>query len=205
MDVTVLIGIGSAILTSIIGPIAVHLVKLKTQKKETKDAIKESLENDILIEKKIEEIKEDYKADRVWVAQFHNGGYFYPTGKSIQKFSIVYEIVEKGVTSIQSNFQNIPISLFSKSINQLLEYDLISVQDYSDDSIQSYGLKYVAEETGCKSGYSFAIKSIEGRFIGIMGVDYVQNVNILPDNDIHSLAVEASAIGGVLMNHVNSK
>ena len=70
---------------------------------------------------KLDYIKDEFKADRVWLAQFHNGGHFYPTGKSIAKFSMVYEIVESTTKSIQSNFQNIPVSLFSKPINHLLE------------------------------------------------------------------------------------
>jgi len=205
MDISILIGIGSAILTSIIGPIAVHLVKLKTDKSSNKDSMKESLEHNLLIENKIEEIKDKYSVDRVWLAQFHNGGYFYPTGKSIQKFSICFEIVDKEVNSIQQNFQNIPISLFSKSINKLLEDNIASIPDYNDDKANSYGLKYIAEETGCKSGYLFAIKSIEGRFIGILGIDYVKEINKLSEENITSLAIEASSIGGVLMSHLNSK
>ena len=44
------------------------------------------------------------------------------------KFSIMYETVGAGVNSIQSNFNNIPVNLFSKSINYLLENDVIEIR-----------------------------------------------------------------------------
>ena len=75
----------------------------------------ETLKVSELITTKIDHIKEEFKADRVWVTQFHNGGHFYPTGKSMAKFSVIYESVNIGVGSIQSGFQNIPVNLFSKS------------------------------------------------------------------------------------------
>ena len=56
-----------------------------------------------LVESKIEDIKDEFKPDRVWITQFHNGGHFYPTGKSIAKFSVMYETVGTGVSSIQQN------------------------------------------------------------------------------------------------------
>jgi hypothetical protein len=195
----------SAGLTSIVGPILVHFIQLYTlnrQKNET-DLIKESLETNILVENKIDEIKEKYKTDRVWVAQFHNGGYFYPTGKSIQKFSICYETVTLDVSSIKMSFQNIPVSLFSKSINQLSENDVVLIPDFKDNIVETYGLKYIAEETGCKSGYLVAIRSIDGRFIGMLGIDYVKHKTKLTEDKIASLEIEASAIGGVLMNLLN--
>jgi hypothetical protein len=50
---------------------------------------------------------------------------FYPTGKSMAKFSIMYEVVGPELQSVQTNFHNIPVNLFSRSINQLLENDVL--------------------------------------------------------------------------------
>ena len=151
---------------------------------------------------KIDEIKEVYSADRVWVAQFHNGGHFYPTGKSIAKFSIFYETVGVGANSIQSNLQNIPVNLFSKSINHLLQDELISISDFNDETCATYGLKYFAEDNGTYSQYLFAIRSIDKKFIGFLSVDYTKNTT-LTDQEIIGLEIDASALGGVLMNHLN--
>lgn len=192
-----------AFLTGVAGPILVMFVKnYLDSKKKPSDMVADAVEVGNLISAKIEHIKEEFGVDRVWVSQFHNGGHFYPTGKSIAKFSIFYETVKVGTSSIQSNFQNIPVNLFSKSINELLENDVIEISDFKDDSVATYGLKYVAEDTGCKSGYLFAIKSIDGKFIGTLGLDYTKRKTKLDMESINHLAVHASAIGGVLMTHL---
>jgi hypothetical protein len=151
---------------------------------------------------KLEHIKEEYKSDRVWITQFHNGGNFYPTGKSIAKFSIMYEVVGPGIPSVQSNFHNIPVNLFSRSINHLLENDSIEIPDYKDETVATYGLKYIAEDTGCKSGYLFAIKTIEGKFIGTLGLDFTKRKIKLDNDSIKNLEHQSALIGGVLMTHL---
>ena len=115
---------------------------------------------------------------------------------------MVYEVVNQGVSSIQSNFQNIPVSLFSKSINFLLESDVIEIPDFKDETIATHGLKYVAEEGGCKSGYVFAIKTIDDKFIGALGLDYTKRKTKLDMESINHLMVHATSIGGVLNAHL---
>jgi hypothetical protein len=150
---------------------------------------------------RLDHIREEFKADRVWVTQFHNGGHFYPTGKSIAKFSVIYETVSPNTTSIQTNLQNIPVNLFTRSMNQLLDADVIEIGDFRDDTIATYGLKYIAEESGCKSGYLFAIKTIDDKFVGVMGLDYTKRKTKLDIESINHLAIHSSSIGGVLMSH----
>ena len=199
MDLNLTVALVSSLLTAVVGPIAVHIVKEKLSKNK-KDILKESIENNTLVSNKVEEIKEATKADRVWITQFHNGGTFYPTGKSIQKFSMFYETVSQGTESIQASFQQIPISLFSKSINHLLTDDIIAIPNFKDESIATYGLKYVAEDTGCKSGYLFAIKSIDDKFVGIFGLDFTKKKVKLTEEEINHILVSASSLGGVLMS-----
>jgi hypothetical protein len=193
----------TAALTSVIGPIVVNY--FTERKKNKKDLIKESLETNMLVTNKLETILNEHGADRVWISQFHNGGHFYPTGKSIQKFSMGYEIVSPGTTSIQASFQNIPISLFSRSMNHILENDVISISDYKDESIATYGLKYTASEMGCKSAYMFALKTIDNKFIGVVGIDFVKRKRTLDDEEINHLKNETALICGVLTNLLESK
>lgn len=192
-----------AFISGVIGPIAVMYIKHLLEKKKPKpDMVKEALQVSELITSKIEHIKEEFKCDRVWITQFHNGGHFYPTGKSMAKFSIIYETVNTSVNSIQLNFQNIPVNLFSKSINQLYENDIIEINDFKDETVPTFGLKYIAEDTGCKSGYLFAIKSIDDKFIGTLGLDYTKRKTKLDMESINHLQVHASSLGGVLMSHL---
>jgi hypothetical protein len=192
-----------AFITGVLGPVLLLFFKNKLEKKPEKpDMVVETLKVSELVMTKLESIKEHIKCDRVWVAQFHNGGNFYPTGKSMAKFSIIYESVGPSITSIQGNFHNIPVNLFSRSINQLLENDTIEIPDFKDETIATFGLKYIAEDTGCKSGYLFAIKCIEGRFIGMLGVDYTKRKTKLNEEMMNHLLVQSTTIGGVLMNHL---
>jgi len=194
-----------AFITGVLGPISILLIKYVMDKRKKKpDMVQETLKVSELINSKIEHIREEFNADRVWVAQFHNGGNFYPTGKSMAKFSIIYETVSTNASSIQNNFHNIPVNLFSKSINQLLNNDTIEIPDFKDETVATYGLKYIADESGCKSGYLFAIKTIDEKFIGIMGVDYTKRKTKLDIESINQLEVHATSIGGVLMNHLEN-
>ena len=196
-------GIVIAFISGVIGPIGVLYLKHLLDKRKVKpDMVKDTLRVSELVTTKIEHIKDEFKADRVWITQFHNGGNFYPTGKSMAKFSIMYETVNPGISSVQSNFHNIPVNLFSKSINELLSNESIEISDYKDETIATFGLKYIAEDTGCKSGYLFAIKTIDDKFIGCLGLDYTKRKTKLDEEAIKHLQVYATSLGGVLMTHL---
>ena len=82
-----MIEITIAFLTGVLGPVSLLYIKHILNKKKKTDIVAEALEMGEVVSNKIEDIKNGIKADRVWVTQFHNGGHFYPTGKSITKFS----------------------------------------------------------------------------------------------------------------------
>lgn len=192
-----------AFITGVLGPILLIFIKhLLDKKKKKPDMVMDTLRVSELINQKIDHIKDEFKADRVWISQFHNGGNFYPTGKSMAKFSIMYESVGANVNSVQSNFKNIPVQLFSRAINELYLNDVIQINDFKDETIATFGMKYIAEETGCKSAYLFAIKTIEDRFIGVLSVEYTKRKTSLDVDSINHLQVQASSIGGVLMNYL---
>ena len=192
----------ASVIAGILGPALTLFIKNYFDNKQNKpDIVAEALETSTKIMVKLDAIKEEFKADRIWITQFHNGGNFYPTGKSMAKFSVIYETVNIGVGSIQNMFQNIQVNLFSKSINELLENDSIQIADYKDETIATFGLKYIADDTGCKSGYLFTIKTIDNKFIGILGLDYTKKKVKLTEENINELLNYATAIGGVLSGH----
>jgi len=196
----------AAFITGLAGPLLVYVItKYINKKVKPIDLIQEAVNVSNLITDSIEDIKEEFEADRVWITQFHNGGNFYPTGKSMAKFSVIYETVNIGIGSIQSMFQNIQVNLFSKSINELQQNGSIQISDYKDPSIATFGLKYIAEDTGCKSGYLFAINSIDGKFIGVLGLDYSRKKTKLSEIQINELLIHTGTIGGVIMTHLNQK
>jgi hypothetical protein len=81
-----------AFITAVIGPIALEWVKNRLHKKDKKPSeLTAAIEFNERIDNQLDIIMDELECDRVWIAQFHNGGHFYPTGRSIQKFSIFYE------------------------------------------------------------------------------------------------------------------
>jgi hypothetical protein len=61
-------------------------------------------------------------ADRVQIAQFHNGGKFLE-GTPIKKFSVTHESCGPGISMESQNFQNVIITLFWSIIELLKEND----------------------------------------------------------------------------------
>jgi hypothetical protein len=195
--------IAVAFITGVLGPVLIIYIRDFLEKRKVKpDMVMDTLRVSELINQKIDHIKDEFKADRVWISQFHNGGNFYPTGKSMAKFSIMYETVGASTQSVQSNFKNIPVQLFSRAINELYQNDIIQISDFKDETIATFGLKYIAEECGSKSSYLFAIKTIEGRFIGVLSIDFTRRKTNLDMESINHLQVHASSIGGVLMTYL---
>lgn len=192
-----------AFITGVLGPITVLFIKhILDKRKKKPDMVMDTLRVSELVNQKIDHIRDEFDADRVWISQFHNGGNFYPTGKSIAKFSIMYEVVGTNTGSVQTNFKNIPVNLFSKSINELLVNDVIKIEDFKDETIATFGLRYVAEESGTKSAYLIAIKTIEDKFIGVLSVEYTKEIKRLSIEEVTHLQVHASSIGGVLMSYL---
>ena len=193
----------AAFVSGVLGPLMVQGIKhyIDYRKNKTKDHIKETCEINRDIEERMEILRTEFEADRIWISQIHNGGHFLPTGKSIQKFSMFYEVIGLGIQSVKYKFQNIPLSLFTRSTEELIKNDMIIIESYSDPNVGRYGLTDISAISGCKSSYLFALKDIYGRYIGTFGVEYTSNEVVLDDRDIQKLSIFASTIAGVLMKN----
>jgi hypothetical protein len=186
-----------AIISTIIGPTIMEYVKQKFRKKKG-DTIKKDLEKNLIIDQELRHISEELDADRVWITQFHNGGHFLLSNKSIQKFSITYEITKVGVAPASQVFKDIPISLYSRAMNEILENGHIYVSNFEDTTIDSYCLKSAAFATGTKSSYIVALYDIAtDRCIGTVGVDYVKKRE-LHHEQIDVLNERSNRIAGYL-------
>jgi len=195
-----------AFLTGVVGPILYLIISkhLQNQKDKKKDVVKDTIKNTIIVEDELEDIREEFNSDRAWISQFHNGGNFYPTGKSIQKFSIFYEVAKKGVSSISHTFNNIPCSLYPKAFDHMLndEQKGIFIPDYNDEKVATYGLKGAAESVGTKSAYVIPLFTLDEKFIGSLGVDYVSKKKKLTKAEWEHLQIKAYRIAGYLSSHL---
>ena len=195
-----------AFLTGIVGPVLYLLIDkyLQKQKEKNTDRVKDHIANTCIIEDELEEIREEFGSDRVWISQFHNGGNFYPTGKSIQKFSIFYEVTKAGVSTVSHVFNNIPCSLYPKAFDHMLndEQEGIFIPDYSDAKVATYGLKGAAESVGTQSSYVIPLFTLNNKYIGVLGVDYVIKKKRMSKDEWEHLQIKANRIAGYLSSYL---
>ena len=188
------------IISAIVGPLLVTRYRHYLNNKTKVDPIKSALQTNMLVDDQLEQIKDELDACRVWISQFHNGGNFYPTGKSIQKFSIFHEMYTPGVSPISDTFKNIPVSLFSKPISHLYSDGEILIPNYK--KVNHFGLKTFAEGTGSKSSYLFALNSINDEFIGTLGIEYCSRVKKLSEEQLNTARTKSIAIGTLLSTYL---
>jgi hypothetical protein len=197
-----------AFLTGIVGPILYLLISkhLQKQKDSKKDIVKENILHTCTIEEELDEMREEFNGDRIWITQFHNGGNFYPTGKSIQKFSVFYEVTKAGVSSVSHTFNNIPTSLYPKAFNHMLndEHKGIFIPDYNDPTVATWGLRGAAESVGTKSSYVIPLFTLDNKFIGSLGLDYVTRKKKITKSDWEHLQIKANRIAGYLSSHLEN-
>tara|TARA_R100000951_G_scaffold113187_1_gene114723 strand:- start:431 stop:1033 length:603 start_codon:yes stop_codon:yes gene_type:complete len=193
-----------AFLTGVVGPILYLIVQkyLLKEKNKKRDIVKENISSVSLINNELEDIREEFKADRVWITQFHNGGNFFPTGKSMHKFSVFYEVAKSGVSTVSTIFNNIPCSLYPKAFEHMMGGKGIFINDYKDAKVATYGLKGAAESVGTKSTYLIPLFTLDEKYIGNIGVDFVSKKKRLTKDEWEHLQIKAGRISGFISNHL---
>ena len=197
----------AAFLTGVVGPIMYLLINkhLQKQKDKNRDVVKENISSVSLISNELEEIREDFKGDRVWIAQFHNGGNFYPTGKSIQKFSIFYEVSKIGISSVAHTFNNIPCSLYPKAFEHMMGGQGIFIPDFENPKVATYGLKEAAKSVGTKSSFLVPMFTLDEKYLGSIGIDYVSKKKKMTKDEWEHFQIKAGRIAGFLSSYLNEK
>ena len=189
-----------ALITAVFGPIAVTWYKNKFAPKK-KNLVDEAIELNSLVDDQLQTVMEELSADRVWIAQFHNGGHFYPTGKSIQKFSIFYEKTATNTPSIQSTFQNVPVSLFPKAMSTLYKEGELAIPTYNGEN---YDLASVSAPYGTKSFYMIALDDLQDKFIGVISIAFDTEYTLSKEDWIF-IRQKAGVIGTLLDEYLNTK
>ena len=175
-----------AVITGIVSPIVMHGIAYFFKKKKHllyKESLnkKGQLANEQSILKKLETIKDKFKCDRVWLAEFHNGTHTY-SGKSFQKFSVTYETTNEGIATEALNTQNIPTSVFTSFFKKLIDDHFYyvkntktqyNVEKRSADYHIAVALESFWETRGTKSFIALAIKDLNSNFVGFLCLDGV--------------------------------
>ena len=195
--------IAVALITAVIGPAVLEWIKLKFNKQPSKESLmKEVIDLNELVDYQLDNMIEILECDRIWVAQFHNGGHFYPTGKSIQKFSLFYEKVSPSTQSIQHIFQNIPVSLFPKALSKLYKDGELGI--LNSTTHENYDLHSFACDYGTKSFYMLAIDDLDDHFIGVIGIAYNREHKLTKEEWIF-IRQKVGAIGSLLTEYLHRK
>lgn len=193
-----------ALITAILGPVIVEWIKAKIKKQEVKESpVKEAIDLNELVDSQLEQLMDEIECDRIWIGQFHNGGHFYPTGKSIQKFSIFYEKMSPDVSTIQHIFQQIPVSLFPKALSKLYKDGELAIVNYAND--ENYDLSMFAKDYGTKSFYMIAVDDLDGHFIGVMGIAFNGKEHKLSKDEWIFIRQKVGAIGSLLTDYLYKK
>lgn len=191
-----------ASITALLGPIAVEYFKAKIRLNSKKDPVKEELEQSCIINDELEDIRSLFAADRVWITVIHNGGHFLHSNKSIQKFSVMHEVSKPGISTIGMVFKNIPVSLFTKSVDQQMHGNIIYIPDVDDPTVATFGLKSAFESVGTKAALSKAIFDIgTGAMIGTIGMDYIKPKTLSKDQ-INLFKNRAERISGYISTFI---
>jgi hypothetical protein len=196
--------IAVALITAVIGPAVLEWIKLKFNKQPSKESLmKEAIDLNELVDYQLDNMIEVLECDRIWIAQFHNGGHFYPTGKSIQKFSLFYEKVSPNTQSIQHIFQNIPVSLFPKALAKLYKDGELGILNSSIN--ENYDLHSFACDYGTRSFYMLAIDDLDDHFIGVIGIAFNNKEHKLSKEEWIFIRQKVGAIGSLLTEYLNKK
>lgn len=189
-----------AFLTGILGPILLVYVKHKLFRGDKalearKKDFRQSLEIQERINTSLNDLLQKYNLDRLWIAQFHNGGNFYPGNKSMKKMSMTFESTAPGIAADIMKMQNLPVSFLSPVLQKLTDNDVtgITIDVYTEED---YALRSFWENRGVQTVYLFPIKCLESDFIGIFGVDFVKRDGFVTDEVYDQLRAEALLLSG---------
>jgi hypothetical protein len=200
---TITLTILTAFLTAVFGPLIVEWTKLKFLNRKNQDIVGESINTNEKVDHQLELILEELNCDRICIAQFHNGGHFYPTGKSIKKFSIFYERTTDKAASIKETFQNIPVSLFPKVFSYLYKDGELNIPSCKHNDTDCGLFQVDGKDYKTKSMYMLAISDLNDNFIGSLTISYYEEEHILSLNEWIFLRQKVGAIGTILTDYLH--
>lgn len=184
-----------AIITTMVGPIVLEWFKQRLSKKKS-DPLNEAIKHNESVNHQLEIILDEIEGDRIWIAMFHNGGHFYPTGKSIQKFSIFHERTTLETDSIMDTFQNIPVSLFPKCLSKIYNESELHI-----DKDNIYDFNFFSKNHGINSMDMFSIEDPNGHFIGMMAIEFKES-HVFDKEELIFIRQKLGILGGILSQYL---
>ncbi len=189
------------VVTAVIGSITTFLTiwyrnRIERQKRNKECFLSSVVEEESELLEKLAEIRTSVGASRASVYQFHNGGEYF-TGKSMKKYSMTYEQVEKGIARIQHQNQSIPVSGAIRLFAKLLENRTAFYKNLDRDFPESL-LKYNLQEVGIDSIYCWSILDLNKNVIGVFTLDFVLEPTKISQKDLDNIQLYVIKMAGYL-------
>lgn len=179
-----------------IGGLGAAWFSIKHSRKNKCDPIREDAAQSANVYAALEYTLGELGADRAYVLQFHNGGHYY-SGRGQQKFSCTHEVVNEGISAEHINSQDHRISTCHSYIHELIEKERFSYSDISE--IGDPGFLRMLDHKGVKSIINVPIKTLNGKIIGILGVDHVKEIKEMKDEQFSFMKSQSRIIAGYLV------
>jgi hypothetical protein len=145
----------------------------------------------------LEFMRGETEADRVYILEFHNGEHYF-SGRSQQKFSCTYEVVNEGISREVQNLQNIRISSMHYLIKDVVAENTFICKD-SDKFCEDLSFRSFMEARGIKSMFARPVKTLDGKIIGVLVMDFVKERRKWGNNAESFLKKQARMISGYLV------
>jgi hypothetical protein len=146
-----------------------------------------------LVQTILEQQLGEYKAQRSFILQRHNGGK-YKTGKSMNKLSTTFEALEDGVSTEFKEYQNLPITLYSGLVDSVqTERGIFPVVENIDDILT----RAFFVQRGTKSAIVYPItRGIE--LVGMVGFEWTHKIEKMIEQDYAEFKEDGKVIGETL-------
>jgi hypothetical protein len=146
-----------------------------------------------LVQTILEQHLHEYRAQRAFILQRHNGGKF-GTGKSMNKLSTTFESLEDGVSTEFKDCQNLPTSLYSGLVDSVqTDRGLFPIIEDIDDILT----RAFFSQRGTKSAIVYPI--FRGpELIGMVGFEWTHKVEKSIEQDYVQFKEDGKVLGETL-------
>lgn len=145
----------------------------------------------------LEFIMDETGSDRAFVLEFHNGDQYF-SGRGQQKLSCTYEVVNDGISVECQNLQNIRVSNFHGLMNSISRQETFLCPD-TDCYKNDITFKSLLQSKGVKSMFARPIKTLNGKIIGVLCLEYVKEQRKWSDDSEEFIRKQARLISGYLI------
>jgi hypothetical protein len=160
------------------------------------ETVQDHIAKNEFIQERLEEILQKINASRVYVTQFHNGGYFY-SGSPMQRCSVTYEAVNNWVAPTIGDLQNRLVSEYPLLHSTLLNTGEFYIPDVS--KMTENGMRQKFEKRGIKTFYAVGIWDLSGNKVGNISVNYVGINYSMSDEEKNAIQDFAKQIVGYIV------